>query len=105
MGKVNWESIGNTVGAVCEVAACGLIWLVACKYIDSAAETYVAESVGYDDAVSAIMDSGMFSNDKAGAVTALKKYASDEYYKAVISIAESGMFSDEKLNTIRNISE
>lgn len=105
MRKINWESIGNTVGTVCEIATYGIMLVVSYKLVEEAAKPYVAESVGYDDAVSAIMDSGMFSNDKAGAVTALKKYASKEYYKSVISIVESGMFSNEKLDTIRNISE
>lgn len=56
--------------------------------------------VGYNNAVEAIMNSTMFSSDKAKAVSALKLNASPELYLAIINIVKSSILSIEKLNLI-----
>lgn len=70
--------------------------------IRKVASTY---SMGYGDAVEAIMDSDMFSSTKSNAIATLKSDADDEYYKAVVCIAKSDMFDSEKLDTIKRISK
>lgn len=54
----------------------------------------------YKDAVSAIMDSSMWSDYKVKAVDALPLYGRPVLYEAVIEVAKSSMFSDDKLETI-----
>ena len=54
----------------------------------------------YNDAVSAIMDSSMWSDYKVKAVSALPLYARPVLYEAVIEVSKSSMFSDDKLETI-----
>ena len=54
----------------------------------------------YNDAVVAIMESSMWSDDKAKAVSSLPMYAMPVLYEAVIEVVKSSMFSDYKLNTI-----
>lgn len=61
--------------------------------------------VGYDDAVKAILDSGMFSNQKQEAISVLKVGENSDFYKAVISVARSSMLSYNKLETIKNMNK
>lgn len=58
----------------------------------------------YDDAISAILHSSMFVEDKAKAAGAIKMDARSEYYNAIIAVANSSMFSDAKLETILKLS-
>lgn len=64
---------------------------------------YNVGKAGYDDAVRAIMNSGMWSTDKSKAVTLLKEDKSSEFYKAVIDIVRSSMWSEDKLKTIQSM--
>lgn len=64
---------------------------------------YNVGKVGYDDAVRAIMNSGMWSSDKSKAVTLLREDCSSEFYKAVIDIVRSSMWSEDKFKTIQNM--
>lgn len=57
----------------------------------------------YGDAVAAIMNSTMWSDDKNEAVSALPVYATPGFYDAIITIANSTMFSDDKLDSILKI--
>ena len=59
----------------------------------------------YDDAVSAILRSTMFTEDKSKAVVKVPIGASPGFYKAIISVVESSMFSSNKLNTIVELCE
>lgn len=54
----------------------------------------------YSDVVVAIMESNMWSDDKAKAIAAIPMYALPELYEAVIEVVKSSMFSDYKLNTV-----
>ena len=54
----------------------------------------------YNDAVSAILNSGMWAEDKSKAVSELKMDMRPEVYKAVIEVAKTSMFSEDKRNTI-----
>lgn len=59
----------------------------------------------YDEAVSAILRSSMFADDKAKAAVKLPIGASPGFYKTIISVVESSMFSNNKLNTIVELCE
>ena len=54
----------------------------------------------YNDAVVVIMNSSLWSDYKAKAVSALPLYAKPELYEAVIGVVRSSMFSDDKLELI-----
>lgn len=57
----------------------------------------------YDDAVMAIMESGMISNDMAKAVMLVPKDGTSALYKAIINVIESSMLSNDKIETIKHI--
>jgi hypothetical protein len=61
---------------------------------------YYIGDVKYSDAVSVIMDSGMYSSDKTRAVEMLKKDGDSEFYKSIIKVVNSNMFSSDKLKLI-----
>jgi hypothetical protein len=69
--------------------------------------TYVSENscrtVGYYDAVRAIMNTGMFASDKRACVAAMKRDAGSDYYRAVIEIVQGEMFASDKLATIKTL--
>lgn len=106
MKKFDWkpvkdlaELVGGAVTYVLMIAACR-------KFMESMYEIPNSEAAHYDDAVRAIMKSGMFSHDKADAVAALKRYGGTEFYRAIIHIAEDdSMFSHDKANMIKELSQ
>lgn len=61
--------------------------------------------VKYDDAIKAIMESGMFSSDKTKAIETLKMDGTSELYSGVINIVNSNMFSSDKLKSIKHMNE
>lgn len=61
--------------------------------------------VWYDDAVKAILNSNMWSEDKTTAISALKRGKDSAFYSAIIEVAKSSMFSADKLKTILSINE
>lgn len=61
--------------------------------------------VGYDDAVNAIMTSGMYSSDKTRAVAVLKKDETSDFYKAIVNVARSSAYSSDKVRTIASMCE
>ena len=69
--------------------------------------TYIREdscsTVGYYDAVRAIMNTSMFASDKRACVAAMKRDAESDYYRAVIEIAQCEMFASDKLATIKTL--
>lgn len=107
--KVNYGEvlgkIGNGIVEGCKVAFC--VGLLALPYLSTSntKTTTYSSKVGYDDAVKAIVSSGMYSHDKADLIEVLKKNADSAYYSAVISIVKSGMYSHEKVDTITSISK
>lgn len=58
-------------------------------------------TVGYYDAVRAIMGTSMFASDKRACVEIMKRDAGTDYYRAVIEIAESSMFGSDKIAAIK----
>lgn len=104
--KQNLETIGKIARTGCEYAARGVILLLSVSSVKDIVDTArYCGKVGYSDAVSAIMSSGMLSSDKNEAVTSLPKNGDAELYRAVIQIVRSGMLSSDKVKTIQNICE
>lgn len=56
--------------------------------------------VTYNDAVAAVMNSSLWSEDKTKVMTALKPGYSPTIYKAVIEVVKSSMWSGDKVNLI-----
>lgn len=103
MRKLDWGSIGNFAGQICGAAAYGLMLMLSCKVVDYVTEDYIS-SIGYDEAVGAIMKSGMYSNDKCEAAKALKRDEDAEYYRAIIHIAkDSRLYSHDKVDLIKGL--
>lgn len=104
--KINWkpvkefaELIGGAVSYVMVVAAYR-------KFIEDMCYSPNSVTAHYDDAVKAIMDSSMYSHDKADAVAALKRYGTTEFYRAIVHIAEDdNMYSHDKSSMIKTLSE
>lgn len=106
MLKINLEPVGKFMKQVGEAALYIAGIAAAWKFSEFMAEIPDNKPVGYDDAVGAIMDSSMFSHDKANAVAALKRYAGAEFYQAVIYIVnDPSTFSHDKAVMIEQLSE
>ena len=86
------KTVGSfVVEVVCPVVVAGFVICERSKY---------KPIYSYNDAVVAIMESSLWSDYKARAVSVLPLYARPELYEAVIGVSRSSMFSDDKLNTI-----
>lgn len=109
--KINKEAIGKITRTACEVITLGALVVISSKCSGERSEVvrevnYIRrDGLGYDDAVSAITHSHMFSLDKKSAITALKRDQSNEYYGAVIEIANSDMYSLDKVSLISDLSK
>lgn len=100
MKKLNFERIGNCVMTVCGLVVVGAIAAVNVATADDIIR-YDRASVGYGDAVSAILNSDMWSSDKHRAIAAMDKHANKEIYKAVIVIANNdSMLPSDKVRAI-----
>lgn len=106
MKAIKSETIKNVAGQVWDVVSYGLMLAASYKvaeYISSGNNNHTA---GYDDAVEAIMKSGMYSHDKRDGVAALKRYGTQEFYKAIVHVAkDSSMYSHDKVEMIKALSE
>jgi hypothetical protein len=106
MKKIDWkpvkdiaELVGGAVSYVLIVSAYG-------KFMERITTVSESPLAGYDDAIGAIMKSGMYSHDKAHAAAALKRNGNSEFYRAIIFIAkDSSMYSHDKVNMIRELSQ
>ena len=104
--KINWkpvkdiaELVGGAVSYVVMIAAYR-------KFMEGMIGSPNSRNMYYDDAVKAIMESGMYSHDKANAVAALKRYGTSEFYRAIIHIAkDDSMYSHDKIDMIKALSE
>lgn len=106
MKKFDWKPIGDFVGQVCEVALYGLAVAASWKFSDYMTKIPDRTPVGYDDAVSAIMKSSMYSHDKARAAAVLKRNENAEFYRAIVHIAnDSKTYSHDKVKLIEELSE
>ena len=105
MKKIDWEPVKDVVEVLCGVAVYGLVVAASNKMADRIIDAPDSTTVGYNDAVKAIMKSGMYSHDKTSAAVALKCNADSEFYKAVIHIAnDSGSYSHDKVDMIKALS-
>ena len=99
-------TIKTIAGKVWDVASYGLMLAASYKLADYVAGGDGSKLATYDDAVKAIMDSSMFSHDKADAVAVLSRYESSTFYKAIVHVAkDSSMFSHDKVEMIKTLSE
>lgn len=106
MKKINWKPIGDVIGQACEFVLYGAALAASFKLSEYIVRQDESLTVGYKEAVGAIMDSNMFSHYKTEAVEMLKRYESSEYYGAIIRIVkDSSMFSHDKVKMIKHLSE
>ena len=104
--KINWKPVKDFAELVGGAVSYVLIVATYRKLMDNVFYSPNSVTAHYDDAVKAIMDSGMFSHDKADAVAGLKRYGTTEFYRAIVHIAEDdSMFSHDKVNMIKALSE
>jgi 2-hydroxy-3-keto-5-methylthiopentenyl-1-phosphate phosphatase len=106
MKKFDLKPVKDIAELVLGSVAYVLIAAATAKMVNQFADSCIDEIAEYDDAVNAIMKSGMFSHDKATAVTALKRNGNSAFYKAIVHIAEDdSMFSHDKANMIKELSQ
>lgn len=105
--KVNLEVVKrglNTAAEYIKPIGAIVIPVVAMSVVDKGVNRIMDKirygNVKYDDAVRAILKSGMFSDAKQRTIYALKTDGNSEYYRSVIYVVESSMFSDAKVETI-----
>ena len=60
----------------------------------------VKQVVTYNDAVNAVMNSGLWSDNKVEIIHALKPNFEPEVYEAVVAVINSSMWFDDKTETI-----
>ena len=87
------------------VLYCGSIILPYLLNVDKTVVKCTMGVVDYEDAIGAIMDSSMWSNDKVKLMDIVKRDGDATYYKSVINIANSRMFSTDKVAAIDKISK
>lgn len=63
MRKIDWKPVKDIAELLCGVACYGLVVAASQKFADHITDNHVSR-VGYNEAVKAIMDSGMFSHEK-----------------------------------------
>ena len=106
MKKFDWKPIGEFAGQLCKCASYVLMLAASYKVADYIAEDSSSSHAGYDDAIKAIMNSDMYSHDKATAAAALKRYGTSEFYKAIVHIANnSSAYSHDKVDMIKELSQ
>lgn len=104
--KVDLTTIGNVFKKGCRIVGYGIIAAVACSLSDTKQKSDSNNlNVYYSDAIRAINESNLWSNDKKKAIALLNKNGTPDYYKAIIEIVESTMWSNDILESIRIISE
>lgn len=104
--KINWKPVKDFAELVGGIAAYVILVAATGKAMECVHYESDNTTAHYDDAVSAIMKSDMYSHDKADAAAALKRIASSEFYKAIIHIAEdNSVYSHDKANMIKALSE
>ena len=60
-------------------------------------------NVTYSDVISTILNSSMYSTDKAKVVNIVPKDGDVELYKSIIQIVKSNMYSGDKISIIKDI--
>lgn len=104
MKSVNLKPLKDFTVKACKVVGSGLALALSHVVSEMVRNNCNPNSVTYNDAVEAIMDSYMASSYKREAVAALKRVESEDYYKAVIAVTNSWMAGSEQVETIRQMS-
>lgn len=106
MRNIDWKSIRDFAGDLCEFVAYGLLIGASYKIVDRTFDDCGSSIAKYDNAIKAIMNSGMYSHDKCEAAELIKRGEDAEYYKAIIHVAQdSRLYSYDKVELIRGLSE
>lgn len=96
------ETVNRVFGTVGKLVLVGSLLTLSCLAQEEYAKnTDDRRTVGYHDAVRAIMGSNMFASDKRECIALIKRDDSADYYRAVIEIAQSSMFGSDKVATIK----
>ena len=93
------QEVLRSVGIVCKgvLKVVGIITIAGIGLAKAYDERYYA---GYNSAVEAIMNSSMWPDDKAKAISALKLNAKPELYASIIRVVKSSLLSSDKVNLI-----
>lgn len=103
MRKIDWKSVKGIAEVACGFAVYGLVLMASNKVADYVIDGGVS-LIGYDGAVEAIMNSGMYSHDKCEVVKTLPRDEDAEFYKAIIHIAkDSRLYSHDKVKMIKSL--
>ena len=106
MKKFVWKPVGEFVGQLCKCASYVLMLAASNKVADYVIGEPGSSYAGYDDAIGAIMNSDMYSHDKAAAAGALKCDGTSDFYKAIIHIANSSdSYSHDKVSMVKELSQ
>lgn len=98
MAKVSWKTLGELTAAACKFVGYSIDVLLMFT------ESEVPVRICYSDAIKAITNSTMWSDDKSKAIALVKQCASEDYYKAVITVVEnSSIWSTDKVKMIQNL--
>ena len=106
MSKMNWQQVGSTIinggSIIIGVALCTIPYLKTIRDVSESVR-YYRGCVSYSDAVSAVLNSDMFSSAKEEAVKMIPKDGDNELYRSIIQIVNSDAFSSNKANMIKDI--
>lgn len=106
MRKISLKLVKDLAELVVGSVAYVLISAASAKMVSQFADSCIDNVAAYDDAVNAIMKSGMYSHDKASAVAALTRNGNSAFYEAIIHIAkDTSMYSHDKVNMIKELSQ
>lgn len=106
MKKFDLKPVKDVVELVCGAVAYVLISTASAKMVKQFTDSCMDDIAEYDDAVCAIMRSGMYSHDKASVIAELKRNGDSAFYKAIIHIAkDDSMFSHDKTRMIKELSQ
>ena len=98
------ETLNRVFGTVGKIVLVGsLLTLSRLAQAERAKSADDRRTVGYYDAVCAIMETSMLASDKRACIAAMKREAGTDYYRAVIEIAKSSMLGSDKVATIKTL--
>lgn len=106
MNKNTLGHVKDFAKSTCQVVGVFVSYVLISKYIPDyiEAQNQSYKRVGYSDAVTAIMESNMWSDDKRKAVSMLKRDKDSDFYKAVIAVANNrSTWSSDKVTIIHDL--
>lgn len=110
MKKINWKTVGKTVGKCIGYVGGAMLYsfaaMSAFKYTDQPVAIRDNTAAGYNEAVEAIMKSDMAGWYKNDAIQALKKDGNVEFYRAIIHIvSDRGTADWYRVDMIKKLSQ